>query len=203
MKNITIRCFIYLLSGMCAFSQEGDQADGFEYVKSSAKNHPDNKNVLFYYYYLPLHDGDENTKEFKIVRDTTANAYILEINFNVYKTDDTTERCSFTISDQFAEKIHKKLTSLFVNFKEKQPDGYTWLNLDGYKVTFRIVVEDELWYLEIRNPTGNADKMHNLCYQILEDAYRYKDDAEGEKFDEAKYIKILDGFNFERTKPKD
>ena len=81
-------------------------------------------------------------------------------------------------------------------------DGYIWTNLDGYKDTFRVVVKDELWYLEIRNPSGNVAKMHKLCYQILEDAYRNKDD-DAKKLDEAKYIKILDEFNFERIKPKE
>ena len=200
MKKTTLFFLIIMQSIMYAFSQEGEEGDGEEFVKSTEKNYPDNKNVLINFHYLPLHDGDENTKEFKIVWDSTAKAYILEINYNVYK-DDTTERYSFTISDQFAKKMHKQMGSLFVNFKKTQHnDDYIWTELDGYKVTFRTVVEDELWYLQIRNPSGNAAKMHKLCYQILEDAYRNKD-SEGKKLDEEKYIKILDGFNFERTKP--
>jgi len=206
MKKTVYFCLIYMLSIMYAFPQNGDQEedppDGFEFVKRVDFNHPDNKNVLVDFYYLPLYDGDENTKQFKIVRDSSTNVYILEINYNVYNTDDAKERCSCTISDQLAEKIHKKMTSLFVNFKAKKPDRYTWISLDGYKVTFRTVVEDELWYLEIRNPTGNARKLHELCYQILEDAYSYKD-AEGKKLDEASYIKIFDSFDFERSKPND
>ena len=203
MKKTTLFCLIFMQSIMCAFSQDGDEADGFEYVKRVDKNHPDNKNVLVDYYYLPLHDGDENTKEFKIVRDSTENTCILEY-INHAKTEKETIRCSFTISNQFAEKMHKKMASLFINFKEaKFENGIIVIELDGYSVTFRTVVEDDVWYLKIRNPSGNADKLHNLCYQILEDAFRYKDDAEGKKLDEESYIKILDDFNFERTKTKD
>jgi len=93
---------------------------------------------------------------------------------------------SFPISAQFAEKLYKKAVSLIDNFKA---NGICPLIGDGYVVTFRTVVDDEVWSLKIRCPAGDALKMANLCKQITMETLAT------EKPDESKYIKMLDDFN--------
>ena len=79
------------------------------------------------------------------------------------------DSCSFYISNQLAEKLYEKMVSIIDNFKAKGvPPNY----YHGYEVTFRTVVEDEVWTLDINIPTGNARKMSDLCMQIIEDAYK-------------------------------
>jgi hypothetical protein len=91
------------------------------------------------------------------------------------------ETLSFTISDRFAEKLYKKMVSFIDNFKAK---GRLMLSADGYSVTFRNIVDDEVWSLKIHEPQGNALKMSDLCRQIITDAKK-------NTFDELKYIEVL------------
>jgi len=56
---------------------------------------------------------------------------------------------------------------------------------DSHFVSFRTVVEDELWLLRVCMPEGYALKMENLCRQII------KETIENE-FDEGKYIRMLE-----------
>jgi len=93
---------------------------------------------------------------------------------------------SFHISKQFAEILYKKAVSLIANFKAR---GICPLIEDGYTVTFRTVVDDEVWSLKIHCPEGNALKMSNLCKQITFET------LSAGKLDESKYIKMLDDFN--------
>jgi len=93
---------------------------------------------------------------------------------------------SFPISNQFAEILYKKAVSLIDNFKA---NGICPLIDDGYVVTFRTVVDDEVWSLKIHCPAGDALKMSNLCKQITMETL-----ATG-KLDESRYIKMLDDFN--------
>jgi len=93
---------------------------------------------------------------------------------------------TITVSEQFAENIYKKMVALIGNFKAR---GVPPIVVHGYTVTFRNVVEDEIWSLKIQIPNGNALKMSDLCRQITEDAIN-------KKLDEASYIKLLDEFNF-------
>jgi len=93
---------------------------------------------------------------------------------------------SFPISAQFAEILYKKAVSLIANFKAT---GISPLIGDGYVVTFRTVVDDEVWSLKIHCPAGDALKMSNLCKQITMETL-----ATG-KPDESRYIKMLDDFN--------
>ena len=93
----------------------------------------------------------------------------------------TIEARSFPVSDRFAEKLYSKMLSSIDDFKaEGRPEGF----FDGYRVTFRCVVGDELRSLHIRMPQGDILAFSDLCRQMI-------DDAGTDKFDESKYIKSL------------
>ena len=94
------------------------------------------------------------------------------------------ETLSFPISNRFAEKLYEKMVSLIDNFKAK---GVPPVYFGGYSVLFRNVVDDEVWSLRIDQPNGDALKMSDLCRQIIKDAI-------SNKFDESKYITVLDSF---------
>ena len=74
---------------------------------------------------------------------------------------------SIPISNQFAEKLYKMMGSFIDNFKAK---GVAPFGVDGYSVSFRTVVADEVWSLGIHEPRGNAEIMTNLCMKIIKDA---------------------------------
>jgi hypothetical protein len=95
------------------------------------------------------------------------------------------ESKTFGIKNEFAEKLHDKIAALIDNFKGSgvPPDM-----ADGISVTFRTVVEDEVWSLMIHAPRGEAHKMANLCRQIITD-------AETDSLNESKYIELLDEFS--------
>ena len=101
-----------------------------------------------------------------------------EESFKLYKI----ETRSLHINNQFAERLYKKIVSLIDNFKAK---GVPPIILDGYSVTFRTVVEDEVWSLSIHMPKGDALKMADLCRQIITD-------ANAGELDESKYIEWLE-----------
>jgi hypothetical protein len=96
------------------------------------------------------------------------------------------ETWSFPVGDQFAEKLYRKMISFISNFKAK---GRLAMSTDGYTVTFRNVVDDELWSLEIHEPKSSAHKLSDLCRQIITD-------SQTGKLDEHMYISVLDGFDF-------
>ena len=105
----------------------------------------------------------------------------------------TVEIISYPISNQFAEKISKKMSSFIHNFKASgsaidiNKDGRITIKIieDGYYVTFRTVVGSEVWSLKIHEPTGNSLKMSDFCRQILKE-------ANDNKFNEENYTKLLD-----------
>lgn len=74
---------------------------------------------------------------------------------------------SIPISNQFAEKLYKMMGSFIDNFTAK---GVPGMVSDGYSVSFRTVVADEVWSLRIHEPRGNAEIMTNLCMKIIKDA---------------------------------
>ena len=92
------------------------------------------------------------------------------------------ETLTFPVSDWFVENLHEKTVSFINNFKAK---GVPPMMLDGYSVTFRTVVDDEVWSLWIHIPQGNALKMTDFFLQIIKD-------AEQGVFDEERYISVLD-----------
>lgn len=89
---------------------------------------------------------------------------------------------SFTISELFAEKLYRKMVSLIDGFKA---EGIPPLISDGYEVTFRCVVADELWTLVIHIPQGKALQLSDLCRQIIAD-------GNNNKLDESVYLNLLD-----------
>jgi len=95
------------------------------------------------------------------------------------------ESRSFPISDLFAEKLYKAMVSVIDNFKAR---GVPPFISDGYSVTFRNVVEDEVWSLKIHMPTGSALKLSDFCRKVIEETL-----ATGNP-DESSYIKLLDVF---------
>ncbi len=92
------------------------------------------------------------------------------------------ETLSVAISDRFAEKLFQTVNSFIDNFKAK---GVPPTILDGYSVTFRTVVDDEVWSLYIHEPQGNALRMANLYQRIIKDTI-------ANELNEAEYIKMLD-----------
>ncbi|GHT24258.1 hypothetical protein FACS189430_08860 [Bacteroidia bacterium] len=88
----------------------------------------------------------------------------------------------FNIKNEFAEKLHDKMAALISNFEAK---GVPPIISDGYSVTFRTVVDDEVWSLWIHMPKGDALKMSDFCRQIIKD-------VETNNFNESKYIELLD-----------
>jgi len=101
-----------------------------------------------------------------------------EESVKLYKVDTKT----YPISNQFAENLYRKMVSTINNFKAKSIPGQ--IISDGYSVTFRTVVEDEVWSLNIHMPQGDARQVANLCRQIIMD-------TEANQFDESKYITQL------------
>ena len=106
-----------------------------------------------------------------------ANKRVEEIH-KLYKV----ETLTLSISTQFSEKLYEKIILFIGNFKAK---GVPQIIEDGYSVTFRTVVDDEVWTLEIHMPEGDALKMADLCLQIIKDAKK-------DELDEEKYISVLD-----------
>jgi hypothetical protein len=86
------------------------------------------------------------------------------------------------IKDDFAEKLYAKVVDAIDNFKGK---GIPPVIFDGYEVTFRCVVEYELWELTIHEPGGYMKNLTNLFNQLIKD-------AEANTLDESKYITLLD-----------
>jgi hypothetical protein len=149
---------------------------------------------------------------FRVVRDSLDTSYVFEIKYipnyekvysEVWDRYDTMvnskekyeliekewhrlfkiETLSYPISDQFARKLYIKMVSLIDNFKAK---GVSPIILDGYIVTFRTVVDDEVWSLKIHVPQGNALKMTDICLKIM------NDNIEAYTFKESEYTKLLD-----------
>ena len=56
---------------------------------------------------------------------------------------------------------------------------------DGFEVTFRCVMDDELWSLSIHCPQGKALQFSDLFRQLITDSF-------DNKMNETKYLKLLD-----------
>ena len=105
-----------------------------------------------------------------------------EESLNLYKAD----ILLFPISNHFAEQLYEKMVSLIVNFKVKE--FLDRISTGGYSVSFRAVIDYEVWSLWISNPPDeNERKMVDLCKQIITD-------AQANQLDESKYITILETF---------
>jgi len=103
-------------------------------------------------------------------------------SLTLYKVD----TLSFPISNRFAEQLYERMVSLIVNFKVK---GFPQTCLGCYAVSFRVVIDDEVWSLWIHAPKGgNVFKMFELCRQIMSDALL------DNELNEAKYMTGLNSF---------
>lgn len=102
--------------------------------------------------------------------------------FKPYRPEST----SFKISNKLAEKLHSKMIILINNFRA---EGIPPTIVDGYTVTFRCVVKDELWTLKIHIPQKKALFLSEICKQITID-------AKTKKLNESEYLESLDQINF-------
>ena len=93
---------------------------------------------------------------------------------------------SFKISTDLSQKLYSKMVMLINNFRA---EGILSIISDGHAVTFRCVVKDELWTLNIRIPQNKALLLSEICEQILVD-------VKANEFNESKYFKSLDQLDF-------
>ena len=134
---------------------------------------------------------------FRVFKDTLKNSYILEFKYfkkdaidtglgkKTVKNDEIVGQV-FEIKTPFVELLFEKMVDLIHNFKAK---AMTSIIDGGDRVTFRTVVEDEVWTLNVHVPRGNAQKMSDLCKTIMKD-------ATNDNLNEENYMKILEKFNF-------
>lgn len=86
------------------------------------------------------------------------------------------------INKKLAEKLHEKTSILIENFKGV---GIPPNIVDGFEVTFRCVVDDELRTLSIHCPQGKALQFSDLFRQLIADGF-------DNKIDESIYLELLD-----------
>ena len=137
--------------------------------------------------------SNEGASGFRILMDSLNNSYMLEIKYisnyewvirfnrSEWLKQYKVETKSFSISKQLADEIYQNMVFLISNFKGK---GVGPRFYGGLSVTFRTVVEDEVWSLWIHNPQENANKIAMLCRKIITDAI-------ANELDESEYINIL------------
>jgi hypothetical protein len=140
----------------------------------------------------------------RIVRDSLDTSYLLELkninNYDEVESQLNKENLSYekyndkrlvcykvdtkyvSVKDDFAEKLYVKVVDAISDFKGK---GIPSTYVDGFSITFRCVVEDELWSLTIHMPKGYMLDLTNLFNQLIKD-------AEANSLDELKYISLLD-----------
>ena len=110
---------------------------------------------------------DVFNRVWEYIRSISDNNVYRKMYFEVLSKHFKVEIKSTPISNQFAEKLYKMMGSFIDNFTAK---GVPGLSFDGYSVSFRTVVADEVWSLGIHMPRGNAELMTNLCMKIIKDA---------------------------------
>ncbi|GHV27180.1 hypothetical protein FACS1894176_08830 [Bacteroidia bacterium] len=89
---------------------------------------------------------------------------------------------SVPIRDEFAEKLYHTVTTAIDGFVGK---GIPPLITDGYDVTFRCVVESEVWTLTVHVPRGYIAQLTNICKRMITD-------MEAGNWDESRYMRLLD-----------
>jgi len=147
------------------------------------------------FYYMPSAEAAFKSPPsgFRILKDSIDRSYILEIKYisNYREANEETlilykfETLSFHVSNWFAEKLYDLMVFFIGNFKakgvEREPNIFYIRTGHGYSVTFRTVVDDEVWTLWIEEPWENASKKAKLFRTIIEDAIE-------NIFDESKYL---------------
>jgi hypothetical protein len=81
--------------------------------------------------------------------------------------------------------LYDKTVALIDNFEATGKEGGD----DGYSVTFRCVVGDEVWSLWIHNPDGRAEQLSDLFLRII-------GDAAADRFDEREYVRMAGNIVF-------
>jgi hypothetical protein len=99
------------------------------------------------------------------------------------------------IRESFANKLYDTFVYLIMNYKNKgpdfitQPDGSQMIIsrvvYDGSQLTFRCIVDNEIWSLFIGKSFDEIDKLTEICNEIIADSIK------NGKINEEKYIKIL------------
>ena len=115
------------------------------------------------------------------IKNHNKQAAIFKYNDELYKPY-RPEPLNFQICKELAEKLHEKTSILIENFKGA---GIPLDINDGFEVTFRCVIDNELWTLSIHYPQGKALQFSNLFREIITDGF-------DNKLDQDKYIEILD-----------
>ena len=90
------------------------------------------------------------------------------------------ESRSFSVSEQLLEALYRKMIAE-IKFFDSDHEGKNW----GLIVTFRCVVDNEVWTLSTADkPSGSTFIFYDLCQQIIADAI-------ANKLDEEKYLRLL------------
>jgi hypothetical protein len=92
---------------------------------------------------------------------------------------------SYAVNSRFVQKMYEKTTSLLYGFEADESLSST--PIGGYNVTFRAVADDKVLSLQIHRPQGEALILSELFLQIISD-------AQAGRFDEARYMAVLDTF---------
>lgn len=117
---------------------------------------------------------------FRIYRDSLDTAYLLEVKSKDRESDTIVSRI-IPVSGRFADSVYAKTVNAIDTYTAKgKPD----MIFDGDMITFRCVVDAEVWTFTIHEPEGNTQKVSNLFRQIIAD-------VEAGTFDEKKYIQFL------------
>jgi hypothetical protein len=118
---------------------------------------------------------------FRIMRDSLNVSYIIE---NKRISDlNVVETVSYPVKkDVFTEKLYSTIKSTIKHFVMK---GEPASILDGSTVTFRCVVEDEVWTLTIHEPDREIFQLPNICEQLIAD-------IQSKNVDETKYITLFE-----------
>lgn len=115
------------------------------------------------------------------IRNHNKQAAIFKYNDDLYQSYRPDPKV-FIINKELAGKLHWKTSMLIDNFKG---EGIPAIIADGYEVTFRCVVENELWTLSIHCPQRRALQLSDLFRQIIADGF-------DNKIDESIYLRLLD-----------
>lgn len=115
------------------------------------------------------------------IKEHNKQAVLLENSDDLYKPY-RPEPLKLQISKEFAEQLHKQTSLLIKNFKGV---GVPLNITDGSEVTFRCILDDELWTLSVHCTQGKTLQFSNLFRQIIKDIF-------DNNMNETNYRKLLD-----------
>ena len=114
------------------------------------------------------------------IKEHNKQATLLKNSDELYKAY-RPEPLKLKISNEFAEQLHHKTSQLIENFKGV---GIPANINDGFEVTFRCVVEDELWTLQVHCPQGETLWLSTMFRKMIADAYT-------RQMNELDYLKLM------------